>query len=101
MLNQAGAVFDLLMGRKSSRRLRVGSSRQRSAERAAAEAARKVEREKDDLAQVEEDLVDDIDEIRLAWSEKAVAIEPVEIGLERDDVAVDEVKLVWIPVAKG
>jgi hypothetical protein len=96
MLRQAGNVFDLLLGRKPSRSMTSGS-RVRSAERSAAAAARRVGEERDDLAQIEEDLLVDLDQIDQEWQEKAAAIEEVEIGLERDDVNVESISLVWIP----
>ena len=96
-MRQAGNVFDLLLGRKSSRRLATGSSRRRAAERRAAEAARRVDHEQEDLATIEQDLADDIDEIRREWDAKAVDVEVLQIGLERDDVSVDEAFVVWVP----
>ena len=50
----------------------------------------------DDL---ERQLQVDIDEIGARWSEKAQAIETLEIGLERNDVAMTDVRLVWVPVS--
>jgi hypothetical protein len=97
MMNQAGAVFDLLMGRKRSRSITGGSSRRRSAERSAGTAARKVAEEQADLEELDRDLLDELDEIAAVWGDKAQAVEPLEIGLERDDVVVKEVSLVWIP----
>ena len=32
------------------------------------------------------------------WNEKAEAIEPMEISLEKNDITVDEVSLLWLPV---
>jgi hypothetical protein len=42
-------------------------------------------------------IADELDEIAAVWGDKAQAVEPLEIGLERDDVVVKEVSLVWIP----
>jgi hypothetical protein len=97
MIGQAGAVFDLLLGRKKSRSISGGSSRRRAAERAAGTAERKVAAERGDLEELERDLVRELDEIADEWDEKAEAIETFEIGLERDDVTVEDVTLVWIP----
>jgi hypothetical protein len=97
MMDQAGAVFDLLMGRKRSRSITGGSSRKRSAERAVGQAEKKVAEERGDLAELEQDLVDELDRIADVWQEKAAAVEPLEIGLERDDVVVGDITLVWIP----
>jgi len=37
-------------------------------------------------------------EIDEEWNEKAEAIEPLEIGLEKNDISVDEVGLLWLPI---
>jgi hypothetical protein len=34
------------------------------------------------------------------WNEKAAAIEPLEISLEKNDVTVDELVLVWLPAGR-
>ena len=44
----------------------------------------------------EADLADDILEITSEWEDKAENIEPVEIGLEKTDIAVRELRLVWV-----
>jgi hypothetical protein len=61
------------------------------------QAEKKVAEERGDLAELEQDLVDELDRIADVWQEKAAAVEPLEIGLERDDVVVGDITLVWIP----
>ena len=50
------------------------------------------------LEDLEDDLREAIAEIDEEWDEKAQAIEPLEITLEKNDISVDEVSLLWLPV---
>ena len=50
------------------------------------------------IEDLEEDLSEAIAEIEEEWNEKAEAIEPLEISLEKNDISVDEVGLLWLPV---
>lgn len=98
-----------LGGRRSSRSMRsAGASIRRASKRREATARN---RHKTDVARdqyddaveamddLERQLQVDIDEIGARWSEKAQAIETLEIGLERNDVAMTDVRLVWVPVS--
>jgi hypothetical protein len=51
-----------------------------------------------DLDELEAELARDVTEITSKWNTAASSIEPLEIGLEKTDVNVDEVVLVWVPV---
>ncbi len=51
-----------------------------------------------DVESLEEEVVDEIAEINDAWEEKAAEIEPFDVGLEKTDVHIDELAVVWIPV---
>ena len=51
----------------------------------------------EELQELENDLMDDLREIVAEWSDKAGEIEKVDIGLEKNDIHVDEVALLWIP----
>jgi hypothetical protein len=51
-----------------------------------------------DLEALEDDLAAEIDAIRVDWDEKAALIEELEIPLEKVDIRVSELKLVWVPV---
>ena len=44
------------------------------------------------------DLQEAIAEIDEEWDEKAQAIEPLQISLEKNDITVDEVGLLWLPI---
>lgn len=50
------------------------------------------------LDDLEADLADDVTEITDKWNDAATTIEPLEIGLEKTDISIDEVALVWVPV---
>ena len=50
------------------------------------------------LEDLEDDLREAIAEIDEEWDEKAAAIEPLEISLEKNDITVDEVGLLWLPI---
>ena len=51
------------------------------------------------LEEIEDDLTEDVLEITDKWDEIAADLEAVEIGLEKTDVTVDEVALIWVPVS--
>ncbi len=97
-----GAVFG---GRRSARSIanKVGAvtrRRGRSAEAAkrTETASNRVEEKADALAALEAELADSIAAIADEWDAKAVAIEPLEIPLEKSDITVSDLSLVWIPV---
>jgi len=50
-----------------------------------------------DLEDLEDDLATDLMEITGRWNDAAQDIKTIEIGLEKTDIAVDEMALVWIP----
>ena len=61
-------------------------------------AEERVEDEVQKLADLEADLADEILAIDARWDDAAETIETVSIGLEKSDVQVDELALVWLPV---
>jgi hypothetical protein len=54
----------------------------------------------DDLAELERDLTDDLLGIVATWDAKAANVETLTIELERSDIALADLALVWIPVAE-
>ena len=62
-------------------------------------AESKLEAEELKLEELEADLLDELAELNDLWEARAQQIETVEISLEKNDVSVDEVALLWIPVA--
>jgi predicted nucleic acid-binding Zn-ribbon protein len=97
-----GALFG---GRRSTRSMagaissaasRRGMSA-RSAERKETATAR-VEATKDDLAELEQEIADEIAEIDERWRAVAEEVDTLSIRLEATDVRVVETRLVWVPV---
>lgn len=98
-----GGVGDLLgslFGGKRTTTALKGAASRRSQVRRLQErletAEAKVSDKADDIAELEADLADDILEITDEWEDKAGNIEPVEIGLEKSDISVRELRLAWI-----
>ena len=84
-------------------RVAKGASSRRSTSARANERLRiaedKLEAGELKLEELEEDLLDELAELNDLWEERAGQVETVEIGLEKSDVSVDEIALLWIPVA--
>ena len=98
-------VGDLLGGllgwRKASTTISKAASRRtatRNAEARADAAAQALEDKTADLADLEYQLEDEVNEIMSEFEEMIGQSEKVEIGLESSDVRVVETKAVWIPV---
>jgi hypothetical protein len=62
-------------------------------------ATNRVSEKQQALADLEADMADELAGIADEWDAKASAIEALEIPLERSDIRVTELALVWIPVA--
>ncbi len=82
------------LGRAASRRSMTSRTAQRMES-----AENRVEEKVDEVTGLEQELADAILEIDEKWQEREEAIETVQIGLEKTDVTVDQVALVWIPRA--
>ena len=101
LLSGAGDLIGVLFGGKKSNPL-GGAARRRSASsqaKARAENARTaLEDEKAELLDLEADLQDEVADLEDEFVAKADSIEEVEIPLEKTDVKVAEMKLVWVPI---
>ncbi len=105
LITGAGAVLGALFGGKRSARSitsavgsvasKHGQSATSSARRDTAEA--KVQRATDDLADLEQEILDEVAAIDEKWRAVAEAVEPLAIRLEATDVRVTDVRLVWVP----
>ncbi len=105
MVAGAGAVLGALLGgRRSTRSItsalggamsRRGMTARTSERRATAEA--KVERTTDDLADLEQEILDEVTEIDERWKATAGEVDTLTIRLEATDVRVVETRLVWVP----
>ncbi len=103
LLGTAGDLLGAFLGGKSgsSALKRTASRRSQTAKaeaRAGAEAD-KYQAKVQELADLEQELADEVDRIVSEKAALADQIEPVEIPLEKTDVRVAELKLVWVPIA--
>lgn len=105
VISGAGSVLGALFGgRRSASSIagafgRGASGRartQRVEDRAEAAAARVADKQ-EDLDALEAQLADEIADIAAKWQDDAAAIETVQIPLEKGDIAVQQVALVWVP----
>lgn len=107
VLDIAGGVLgSLLGGRRSTRSMITGGIRRsQSKGNLAAKAAERLKTAEnryadliDDKDELEEEITEDLMEIQEEWTEKVDAIDTMTIGLEKTDIHIDDVALVWIPV---
>ncbi len=101
MMSGAGDILGALLGgRRSSNPLGKAASRRsatKKAEARAESAAAKLTAKQIDLQELEDELADEIVEITNRWADAAENHETVAIPLEKTDVRVAEMKLVWVP----
>ncbi len=103
----AGSVLGgLLGGRRSARGLisagrRVSSKRRTTgnAKQRLESAENRLEEKIDDLEALEDELHDTLIDINEEWDEKAGNIEDMPVGLEKTDISIDDLALLWIPTA--
>ncbi len=104
-IDVAGSVLGgLLGGRRSTRGIlggvRRASSKQRTtanAKERLASAENRLDEKVDELEGLEQEITDSLYEIQDAWDEKAEAIDDLSVTLEKTDISVDEIAVVWIP----
>ena len=110
LLSGLGSALGVLLGGKADTRTiaRAGraiggaASRRGMSTRAAERkegAEEKAELAEADLAELEQEILDEVAEIDERWAAKADAVETVPIRLEAADVRVVETTLVWVPTA--
>ncbi len=84
----------------AARRMSSGS-RQKASSQARLESAQNRAAEKiGQLEELERDLQDAVIEIDDEWSAKAETIEEFQVPLEKNDITVDDLLLVWLPVER-
>jgi hypothetical protein len=102
LMSGAGDLLGAFLGgRRSSNPLGKAASRRAATQKAQARAdtaAEKLTDKRDDLVELEDELAEAIGEIKDKYDEAAPAVETVEIGLEKTDIRVAALKLVWVPV---
>ena len=110
LLSGLGSVVGVLLGGKADTRTiaRAGralggaASRRGMSTRASERketAEEKVELAETDLAELEQEILDEVAEIDEKWAAKADVVETVPIRLEAGDVRVVQTTLVWVPTA--
>lgn len=101
-----GLLGGLLGGRRSTRSILTGGIRRsQSKGRMVAKAEERLKTAEnryneliEDREELEDALQEDLFEIQQEWIDKADQIESMSIGLEKTDINIDDVALVWIPV---
>lgn len=101
LIEGAGTVMSILLGRRSTRSI-TGSARNRRTTRSKEQrlrAARDRATDKSNrIQEIEAELRAELEEINDRWEGIAAEIETMEIGLEKDDIRVVEVRLAWLPI---
>ncbi len=101
-----GSLLNVFLGGKRGSRELARTIRRSSRERsriAQAEQRLRTARNRGDQARdriyaLEEELADELAAITDDWETRATAITEIEVGLEKNDISVEEVVLTWIPV---
>ena len=102
VMSGAGDLLGALLGGRRSNTITRAASRRSQTKRTAARLDTALDAVSDkmgDLDALEGDLAEDIDAIRVEMDDKAALVEEVAIPLEKVDVSVSELRLVWVPVA--
>jgi hypothetical protein len=100
-----GLLGGLLGGRRRTRSIASSIRRSQSKGRMADKADQRLRTAEnryeeliEDRDELERALADDLFEIQDEWEHKALDIESTVVGLEKTDIAIDDVALVWIPI---
>lgn len=106
VLDIAGGILgSLLGGRSTTRSITSGIRRSQSKGRMAAKAEERLKTAEnryedllDDRDELESKVADDLMAIQDEWQDKVSDIQAMTIGLEKADITIDDLTLVWIPV---
>ncbi len=93
----AGAVFDMLSGRRRSRSVSSSMKTRRAAQRRVETAEGRVADRLAEYEALQRDFEDEVADIVELWDGRSEAIEPITVRLEKNDITVSETALVWIP----
>jgi len=101
-----GVLGSLLGGRRSARSMITsGVRRNQSKGRMAQKAEERLKTAEnryaalvDDRTELELEIGDDLNDIQDDWSAKVHEIKSVIVGLEKTDISIDDVAMIWIPV---
>ena len=99
---EVGSLIGVLLGgRRSTRSLGTIASKRsmtRKAQQRRVGAAARLTDKAEDLEALERDLAEELAGIQADWAAKAEEVEELDIPLEKGDITIDEVAVVWIPV---
>ncbi|MEE9183635.1 MAG: DUF87 domain-containing protein [Acidimicrobiia bacterium] len=99
LVSAASDVLGMLLGGRRSRSL-SGASRRRSQTQRTRQRLRtaqaKVQDKVEAIAEIEQDIVDEVADIDDKWEDIAAEIETLEVGLEKTDISIDDIALVWV-----
>ena len=106
LLSTAGSILGSIFGGKRSRTSALGKLGSAAGKRGRSDAAKerveaqenKIQQIHHELEQLEAELTDDVTSIDAKWMAVAKEITPMTVPLERTDVKVTQLALVWIPV---
>ena len=99
----AGDLLGAFLGGRRRSRSLSGVANRRSQTRRTAERLETAMDKVDDklvaMDELEDQLAEDLQEIVAKWDEAAALVESIDVGLEKTDIRVEEVSLLWIPTA--
>jgi hypothetical protein len=106
LLSGAGDLLGSLFGGRGVRSMAgklggIARRRGRSSEASGRvdAAANRAEEKAEALVALEAEMADELAAVADEWDAKAASIEPVEVPLEKSDIRITDLSLVWIPVA--
>ena len=111
VVSMAGSILGSFLGGRRSTRSMVSTiarsaggaasrrSRSSAASRRADAAENRAEERAAALTELQAELEDDLTDIHDKWQDAAAAVDTIEVPLEKTDVVLDELSLVWIPVS--
>lgn len=100
VMSGAGDLLGAILGGRRRNTISRAASRRTETRRTQARrdtALNSMSAKQVDLAELEADLADEVNAITAKWDDKAARIEEIQIPLEKADVKVAELKLVWVP----
>lgn len=100
----AGAALDVLGGllggrrrsRSAGRSILRGQKATGKAEQRIATAENRYAEKLNDLNDLRDEVEDDINQVTFEWQDKAHNIETLDVPLEKTDISVDDIALIWI-----
>ncbi|MEN8375574.1 MAG: DUF87 domain-containing protein [Gemmatimonadota bacterium] len=101
-ISGAGELLGMFLGGRRRTRGLTGVASRRSMTRRTRERLRsaqeRLDAHEEDLDELEEELAQELIAIDAAWAAKAADVSEVSVDLEKTDISVDEIALVWVPV---